>query len=598
MGETVTCPICSTTVPADGINAHLDACCSQTPPKSSRQAATPSSSTSASTSKRPIAPIFFAPKRPASPPPSSAAVTNGHAGPSSPLAKRPRTSSSSATGTVALPASPNRNKGKTTAAHLLAAQPLAERLRPQTLDDFVGQEDVVGRGSLLRGLMEREGSTGVGSCVLWGPPGTGKTTLARILAKSSDAIFKELSATSSGTADVRGIFEEAKNMLKLTGRRTILFVDEIQRFNKPQQDLFLPYVENGWIQLIAATTENPSFKVNGALLSRCRVFILHSLSYDNLLQILRNALSRVRALAASDPSTAPPARDVPEQILERIARLSAGDARTALAALELVLAAPPEVGEESLMESVRRSVVARYDRTGDDRYDLISALHKSLRGSDCDAAMYYLARMLSAGEDPLYVARRLIVVASEDVGLANNDALPLAVATYQACQLIGMPECRINLAHCVAYLAQSPKSTRSYMAYNRAEGAAKDDTTVPVPMNIRNAPTRLMKELGYGQGYLYNPNFAHPVHNNFLPDQFHGSRFLWDEGEGKAWDEEQLREWERVDNEGKEWEGRKERRPIVRAQYDVARGRGEDSQMTLSGGTQDLRYGGSELDGL
>ncbi|KAG8981399.1 hypothetical protein FRB90_007286, partial [Tulasnella sp. 427] len=234
------------------------------------------------------------------------------------------------------------------------------------------------------------------------------------------------------------------------------------------------------------------------------------------------------------------------------------DARTALSLLELAISAPPSTNEENLMKNLRKSVIARYDRTGDDHYDMISALHKSVRGSDGSAAMYWLARMLTAGEDPLYVARRCIVMASEDIGLANDRALPLAVATYQACQIIGMPECRINLAHLVAYLSESPKSTRSYEAYDRAEEAAKEDPAVPVPLNICNAPTGLMKELGYGRGYLYNPSYAHPVHNDFLPLQYKQQRFLRPEGdlEGKVWDEDLLKQWEYMDNDGKDWAGR------------------------------------------
>lgn len=409
-----------------------------------------------------------------------------------------------------------------------------------------------------------------------------------MLASHTDATFTELSATSSGTADVRAIFEGAKSALKLAGRRTILFVDEIQRFNKAQQDLFLPYVENGWIQLVGATTENPSFKLNGALLSRCRVFVLEKLTDEQIETILQHALRRLDPPPTDTPSSissspppsptrpshpTPPNSSQPNllqptepshpqatpKILTSIASLAAGDARTALSLLELVLSAPSSIAEDKLLESLKRSVSSRYDRSGDDRYDMISALHKSLRGSDGNAAMYWLARMLTAGEDPLYIARRLIVVASEDVGLADNSALPLAIATYTACQTIGMPECRINLAHCVAFLAEAPKSTRSYEAYNKAEEAAKQDEAIGVPMNARNAPTKLMKELGYGEGYAYNPTYAHPVHNEFLPIERQGHVFLRAEGDKseKVWDERLLMRWEMRTNGGKEWDGRK-----------------------------------------
>ncbi|KDN45492.1 hypothetical protein RSAG8_04816, partial [Rhizoctonia solani AG-8 WAC10335] len=372
----------------------------------------------------------------------------------------------------------------------------------------------------------------------------------------------------------------------------MLFMDEIQRFNKAQQDLFLPYVENGWIQLVGATTENPSFKLNGALLSRCRVFVLEKLTDEQVETILKQALHRLEPVPPSQtpganqiPSSPPPSAShspaassfdldgaspnddtttwpshpqATPKILTSISSLAAGDARTALSLLELVLGAPPTITEDKLLESLKRSVSSRYDRSGDDRYDMISALHKSIRGSDGSASMYWLARMLTSGEDPLYIARRLIVVASEDVGLADNSALPLAIATYTACQTIGMPECRINLAHCVAFLSEAPKSTRSYEAYNKAEEAAQD-STVPVPMNIRNAPTKLMKELGYGEGYLYNPTFAHPVHNEFLPIELQGRVFLSPAGDQseKVWDERLLMKWEMRENGGKEWEGRK-----------------------------------------
>jgi len=344
---------------------------------------------------------------------------------------------------------------------------------------------------------------------------------------------------------------------------------------------------NKAIQLIGATAENPSFKLTGALLSRCRVFVLERLTDGETEQILHKAVERV---ASSPPSIVLPGSSQSEssisqvstsqlseslpsslgnvvhssfpqltdKILSSISSLAMGDARKALSLLELVLISPKDSEESSLLSSLRRSVLASYSRSGDTRYDLISALHKSVRGSQGSAAMYWLARMLANGEDPLYIARRMIVCASEDIGLADNRALPLAITTFQACQTVGMPECRINLAHLVAYLSEAPKSTRSYEAYNQAEDAAKLDLTISVPLQMRNAPTGLMKELGYARGYAYNPNYVHPVHNDYLPIQFKGRTFMKeaDDVSGKLWDEEALVRWENEENGGKSWEGR------------------------------------------
>ncbi|KIP04850.1 hypothetical protein PHLGIDRAFT_492165 [Phlebiopsis gigantea 11061_1 CR5-6] len=449
----------------------------------------------------------------------------------------------------------------------------------------------------------------IGSLILWGPPGCGKTTLARLLAKAVDAAFRELSATDSGISDIRTVAEEAKGLVNLTGRRTILFLDEVHRFNRAQQvrrpsvhagtltnmrtkDIFLPYIEQGIIQLIGATTENPSFKLNGALLSRCRVIVLERLTDDDIRQIVTRAVRRVSPQAApsdADPAPLPvdasppssptlvpsqglsqpssePAPSFPAfphltpKVLSTLISLSTGDARTALSLLELALASPPHTEPERLLSALRRSVSTAYDRTGDDRYDMISALHKSVRGSDGSAALYWLARMLTAGEDPVYVARRMAVCASEDVGLADNHALPLAMATLQACQNIGMPECRINLAHLVTYLAEAPKSTRAYEAYTRAETAAKADPTLPVPPMVRNAPTTLMKDLGYGDGYAYNPNYIHPVTNQYLPPSLQNEVFLRPTGDttDKIWDEAMLKRWEEQKNGGRPWPNRQD----------------------------------------
>lgn len=350
---------------------------------------------------------------------------------------------------------------------------------------------------------------------------TGKTTIARLIANTSGSRFVEINSTSTKLEEVRKIFAEAFRDLQLTGRKTIVFCDELHRFSKTQQDAFLGPVESGTITLIAATTENPSFKVISALLSRCRTFTLDDLKEDHLVRILE------RALAADNVTS--PILDKP--MLEYFARFSDGDARTALNLLELAmnLAKQPDMTKEKIQQSLTKTLV--YDRAGDQHYDSISALHKSIRGSDPDAALYYLARMLESGEDPRYIARRLIVVASEDVGLADNSMLSLATATYSACEKIGMPECRINLAHAVTALALSPKSTRAYRGMNNAYDALREPgvAALPIPHHIRNAPTKLMKDMGYGEGYKYNPHYLDgKVKQEYLPEALRGRSFLED----------------------------------------------------------------------
>ena len=404
--------------------------------------------------------------------------------------------------------------------------PLAARMRPVSLDEFVGQENVLGEGRALRELIEMDE---VGSLILWGPPGTGKTTIARIIAERTNATFVPFSAVTEGVPRVREIVKQAETRLRAMDRRTILFCDEIHRFNKAQQDAFLPHVEAGTISLIGATTENPSFEVIGALLSRARVFVLEPLAEEHLVTILG------RALADPERGLGGMQLEVDAEALELIAREADGDARRGLNALETAATLASEGGRidaERAREALQRRF-ARYDKGGEAHFNLISALHKAVRGSDPDGALYWLARMLEGGEDPLYISRRLIRMAVEDIGLSDPRALPLTVAARDAYQMLGSPEGDLALAEAAVYLATAPKSNRLYSGFGGARSAARDTPAAEVPLHIRNAPTGLMKDLGYGRDYGYAfDSEDHYVPQEYLPDALKGTRFYEPSGFG------------------------------------------------------------------
>lgn len=435
---------------------------------------------------------------------------------------------------------------QTTLFERRAPQPLAARLRPRTLEEYVGQTHLLGPGKVLRRLIE---SDQVSSMIFWGPPGVGKTTLARIIANQTKAAFIDFSAVTSGIKEIRAVMQQAEDNRRF-GEKTILFVDEIHRFNKAQQDAFLPFVEKGSIILIGATTENPSFEINGALLSRCKVFVLQALKPEEIAELLRRALRDKRGFGDQ-------VVHIGDDLLEAIANFANGDARTALSTLEMVVL-NGEVGSDGsttvTAETVEQCTSKKsllYDKKGEEHYNLISALHKSMRNSDPDAAVYWLARMLEAGEDPLYVARRVIRFASEDIGLADPRALDQAVAAYQACHFLGMPECTVHLTQAVVYMSLAPKSNALYKAYEHAKTDALQQLAEPVPLVIRNAPTRLMKELDYGKGYQYAHDAADKLTTlQCLPDSLAGRSYYEPTEEGleakymarletiKAWKEE------------------------------------------------------------
>lgn len=398
--------------------------------------------------------------------------------------------------------------------------PLADRMRPITLEEYIGQDHLLGKGKILRRMIDRDE---VQSMILWGPPGTGKTTLARIIARYTKARFVNFSAVTSGIKEIKEVMAEAEDARRL-GQKTIVFVDEIHRFNKAQQDAFLPYVEKGSIILIGATTENPSFELNNALLSRCKVFTLHALTTEDIVTLLKRALKDERGFGKWEV-------EIDDDLLHLIAVYANGDARTALNTLELAVMN----GEgDSVHSKVTKEIVEQciqgktllYDRKGDEHYNLISALHKSMRNSDADAAVYWLARMLEAGEDPLYIARRVVRFASEDIGMADSRALQVAIAAYQACSYLGMPECSVHLTHAVVFCSLAPKSNALYTAYESAAKDAKEMLDEPVPLQIRNAPTKLMEDLGYGKDYQYAHDYKEKITGlQCLPDSLEGKHY-------------------------------------------------------------------------
>ncbi|MFA6307396.1 MAG: replication-associated recombination protein A [Patescibacteria group bacterium] len=395
--------------------------------------------------------------------------------------------------------------------------PLADRMRPRSLEDFFGQEKIVGAGKLLRQAID---SDSVPPLIFWGPPGSGKTTLAYIIAQATKSDFVQMSAVNSGVADLRQVIIRAEQNKKID-KKTILFIDEIHRWNKAQQDALLPHVEKGTIVLIGATTENPSFEVRGALLSRCRVLVLEQLESNHIKKIIE------RALKDKENGLGKLKLKIPSAVKDLISQFSNGDARAALNVLEYASSISLDISVEVIKEAFQKSHLL-YDKDGEEHYNIISALHKSLRGSDANAALYWLARMLEAGEDPLYVARRLVRFACEDIGLANSRALEQAVSAYQACSFIGLPECNVILAQVVVYLAKCKKSNDLYVAYGQAAQDVKKYGNLSVPLHIRNAPTKLMKELGYGQDYKYSPDYNYQESQEYFPEELKGRKYLAD----------------------------------------------------------------------
>ncbi|XP_067418690.1 ATPase WRNIP1 [Emydura macquarii macquarii] len=579
----VRCPVCLWELPAARINSHLDGCLLQQleagqpqggepergpqpsskkmrlsgPPGGSSEEEEPEGGRGSGCSAAPVFPLFHKGQALGTPGRAAGGAPRGAAA----AARGPERGASPAPGCSGPAASPGSHAAALSGesvAQKLEGKPLADKLRPGTFEDYVGQDQVLGEQTLLRSLLEAHE---IPSLVLWGPPGCGKTTLAHIIAnnsKKNGTRFVTLSATSAKTNDVRDVIKQAENEKKLFKRKTILFIDEIHRFNKSQQDTFLPHVECGTVTLIGATTENPSFQVNSALLSRCRVIVLEKLSVEAMEAILIRAIKSlgIRVLGQDERHTGSANGSnskscespvyIEEKAISTLAYLCDGDARTGLNGLQLAVQARLTAGktsdqtstqgcsvdgvfitEDHVKEGLQRSHIL-YDRAGEEHYNCISALHKSMRGSDENASLYWLARMLEGGENPLYVARRLVRFASEDIGLADPLALTQAVAAYQGCHFIGMPECEVILAQCVVYFARAPKSIEMYSAYSNVKACLRNHQgpLPPVPLHLRNAPTRLMKDLGYGKGYKYNPIYKEPVEQEYLPEELKGMDFF------------------------------------------------------------------------